>query len=307
MIRRHYETGPTWWGAIGAFLTSLAVPLMMLRVYIEVVDRALRFWDGSKSSEFTLAAAWEKLSDSNAIVFTLIASLSLTLLCVALFFLVGVGFGAADVTWRLWQHGWFPQRSQYRLPAQIATAVRKADMAYKRPPGSVAQQQALSSLARTLHYIYDEILRISGQSVTVTHPSRRGKLLREHHLKVIGALEEKEAVIDVDVRTALPELAETLTRIVNNYSAGKIGQLLPASEIDHATPFEPVKRNHFKMAAVAVLLGGCGVLVAFLDLPEAATTSLIGAIGITIVSIIYGPRAREGLDFLDSVRGIQRP
>ncbi len=123
---------------------------------------------------------------------------------------------------------------------------------------------------------------------------------------MIAALQEHEAAIDIDARTALPDLAEALTNIANAYSEGKIGQLLPGSEIDHFSPAEVAKGQRFKVVVLAVVLGGCGISVAFLDLPDTATTSLIGAIGITFVSLVYGRRAREGLDLLDSLRGIQR-
>ncbi|KES02960.1 hypothetical protein BU52_33110 [Streptomyces toyocaensis] len=155
--------------------------------------------------------------------------------------------------------------------------------------------------------MYDEILHIGDVSVSVRRRSSRRRRLRKHHLKVVAALQEKEAAIDVDVRAALPDLAETLTKVANAHSEGRIGQLLPASEVDHVPPVEHVKREHIRMVAVAVLLGGFGVLVAFLDLPDTATTSLIGAIGITAASVVYGLKARQGMDILDSVRGIQRP
>ncbi|WP_318216607.1 hypothetical protein [Streptomyces sp. SCL15-6] len=289
------------------------VPFTVLRLYIEVVDSTLQYLNdpsfGFKSGDFTFAALWETLSNSNPIAFTLVGSVSLIFLSLPFLFLVIVSLIAAKMVRAQWRRMVGPVGNPYALAAETALAVHRAMQAYRRPPGSVAQQEALRVLAVSLRGVYRDILNISDKTVTVRRDSRRKNLLREHHLKVIGALEVKESAIDVNARIALPDLAETLTRIVNAYSAGKIGQLLPASEIDHVIPFEPVQRERerFKMVAVALLLGGCGVLVAFLDLPDTATTSLIGAIGIAIVAIVYGRKARQGLDLLDSVRGIQRP
>ncbi|MEV4041489.1 hypothetical protein [Streptomyces sp. NPDC049744] len=313
MIRRYYAAGSLWLGTTGFIILMYLVPFAVLRLYIEAVDSLVQYINApssvAQSGDLTFSNVWEKLSNSNPIVFTLVASVSLTFASFALLSLVVVTFIAAMVVRAQWRRMMGPAGNPYALAAETALAVHRAMRAYRRPPGSLSQQEALRLLAVSLRAVYRNILNISDKTVTVHRDSKRRKLLRDHHLKVVGALEVKESAIDVDARTALPDLAETLTRILNNYSEGKIGQLLPSSEIDHVTPFEPIKRERerFKMVAVALLLGSCGVLVAFLNLPDTATTSLIGAIGITIVAIVYGRKARQGLDLLDSIRGIQRP
>ena len=114
-------------------------------------------------------------------------------------------------------------------------------------------------------------------------------------------------MIDKDCRLALPALAETLLRIANSYSSGKIGELLPAAEVESLTPARSRDLEPFKMMLTALMLSGSALLVTLLDLPDAAITSLIGAMGIIAVSLVYGANARRGLEVLDSVRGIQRP
>jgi hypothetical protein len=311
MLRRYHATAPGVWGALGSLFLYFFIPFLLLRANIELVDATLYFFGnppfGLKSSDFTLSALWETVSSTNAIQFAGIISLTLTALGCLCILLFGIGVITSEVLRMQANRLKGESGSAHSLAAQIARAIRLAALAYRRAPGNPAQQEALGNLSSRLHDVYDGLLRISDLSASVGRRSNRRGKLREHHLKVIAALQEKEAAIDVDVRAALPDLAETLVRIVDAYSDGKIGQLLPASEIDHVALAEVAKGEHFKMLAIAILLGGCGILVAFLDLPDTATTSLIGAIGITTASMVYGRKARQAMDVLDSVRGIQRP
>ncbi|MFD0253871.1 hypothetical protein ACFVGX_23510 [Streptomyces sp. NPDC127113] len=311
MIRRYYATRTTPWGLLGSFITLIALPPALVRVYVELIDRALQVLDdppfGLKRGDATLSSLWESMSDSDWMLFTGTVSLALAILFLAIIWQVATTVLVTTLLKMAWKYLMEGSWNASRFPKEIAKVIEVAVGAYSRPSGSAAQQAHLNRLDYVLRTVYEALVRMSSEIVTVSTPSRRRDCLREHHLKVIAVLREKESALDVDARTALPDLAETLTRIANAYSAGRMGQLLPASETDHVTPFEPPKRGPFKMVAVAVLLGGCGVLVAFLDLPDTATTSLIGAMGITIASMVYGHKARNSLDILDSVRGIQRP
>ncbi|MET7809765.1 hypothetical protein ABZT26_02760 [Streptomyces sp. NPDC005395] len=311
MIRRYHATGVTPSGSLASLILMFGVSVVLLRFYIEVVDATLKAFDdppfGLTSNDFTLSSSWETVSDSPPSKFILIATLVLTFAAGSLFGLFVLSLVIREALRLLWKRSIGPIWNESRLAVVIAKAVPRAMAAYRCPPGSVAQNEALNALAYSLRNVYEELLRVANETRTVPFRSKRRDRLREHHFKVIAAIEEKEAAIDVDARTALPDLAETLMKIANAYSSGKIGQLLPDADLAHVTPFEPPKREHFKMVAVAVLLGGCGVLVAFLDLPDTATTSLIGALGIAIASMVYGRRAREAMDLLDSLRGIQRP
>ncbi|MFD5311628.1 hypothetical protein [Streptomyces ardesiacus] len=310
LIRRHYASAPGIWGATVSLFIFLSIPLLALRLNIELVDAALRLADdppfGLDSDEFTLAELWDTVSDSNPVMFAGGIALALIALVGAGIFLTGIGlFLSVILRWQTDRLKGESGSSHY-LAAGAASAVHQAAAAYRSAPGSPKQQSQLRHLTELLDRIYVSILRISDVHEAVHRRSRRRGKLRDHHLKVIAALQEHEAAIDIDARTALPDLAETLTNIANAYSEGKIGQLLPGSEIDHLSPAEVAKGQRFKVVVLAVVLGGCGISVAFLDLPDTATTSLIGAIGITFVSLVYGRRAREGLDLLDSLRGIQR-
>ncbi|MGW4007948.1 hypothetical protein [Streptomyces sp. NPDC004763] len=311
MIRRYCATAQSVWRPLTSFFLIFFISLLMVRSYIELVDIILRVADhppfGLKSGDFTITALWDAASSSNLIRFATLIALALTVLFLALTWLLGICLIASKLIRMQWDRLRGAPSNRYRVAAETANAIRLCELAYRRAPGSVAQQQALRTLASSLHIVYSVILRLSETSAPVHPQSKRMGQLRKHHLKVIAVLQEKEEALDVDARTALPDLAETLARITNTFSEGKIGQLLPDSEVAHVTPVAPVKREHVRMIAVAVLLGGCGVLVAFLDLPDTATTSLIGAIGITIVSMVYGHQARKGLELSDSLRGIQRP
>lgn len=311
MIRRYYATAPGTWRALSSLFLIFFIPLLLLRAYIELVDAILRLFNDPpfdlKSSDFTLTATWETVSSVNLVKFAGITALALTALSVAAVFLTGIGMIISEVLRIQWNRLRGNPANKYHLASQSAKIIHLAAQAYRRPLGSMAQQEILGSLASALQFMYDEILHISDTSTAVHRRLSRRRELRKHHLKVIAVLQKKEAAIDVDVRAALPQLAETLAGIANAYSEGRIGQLLPAAEIDHVTPVEIVKREHFRMVAIAVLLGGLSVLVALLNLPSTATTSLIGAIGITVASMIYGRKARQGMDVLDSIRGIQRP
>ncbi|MGW4149288.1 hypothetical protein [Streptomyces albogriseolus] len=311
MIRRYHAKAPSVWRTVRACFLFLLTTFLASRAYLEVAVGALWIYDhppfGLKPGDFTLSGLWEMVSSSNAIKFSVLMAAAATGLFLVVVVLATVGAVTIEVLrlQRAHLQGRTPNGSNFTK--WITNAIRFAASAHERAPGSPAQQRSLAYVTSSLDTVYDALLRLSDESEAVYQGSRHKEQLREHHRKVIAALQEKEAALYVDVRAALPDLAEMLVRIANAHSDGRIGQLLPASEIAHLTPVEVAKREHFKMVAVAVLLGGGGVLVAFLDLPTTATTSLIGAIGITIVSMVYGHQARKGLELSDSVRGIQRP
>lgn len=311
LIRRYYASTPGMWGALGSLFVFLYIPLLLLRVNVALADAMFRLADdppfGLEPGDLALAALWDTVSGSDPFWFSVTITLTLSALIVVVIVLGGIGlFVSVILRWQMDRLKGNSGSSHY-IAAGIAGAVHVAAVACRSAPGSPKQQRQLRHLTESLHSVYAGILRTSDIHEAVYRRSRRRGRLRDHHLKVIAALQEKEMAIDVDVHAALPDLAEALTRIVNAYSEGRIGQLLPVSEIDHLAPAEIAKGEHIKMVVVAVLLGGCGILVSFLDLPDTATTSLIGAIGITIASMVYGRKARQAMDVLDSVRGIQRP
>lgn len=57
------------------------------------------------------------------------------------------------------------------------------------------------------------------------------------------------------------------------------------------------------MVITALFIAGAAVAIAVLDLPDAATTALIGAAGILGVSLVYGRSARSAMDLIDVIRG----
>jgi hypothetical protein len=259
------------------------------------------------SVRFTPDALWELTTEGNGVIFAATVALALLGLFIGIIAVMTVAFLFYLVMAFCWRYLWKARTRRYTLVHEVAQSIDYAAKAYGRAPGSAAQQDQLRSLAISLAGISKSILAVTDVSKSVTRRSHRKATLRKHHLQVIAALQEKERVIDTNVRAALPDLAQTLTRIANSYSEGKIGELLPVSEVGSLHPAHTRNFEPLKMILTALLLSGFALLVTMLDVPEAATTSLVGAAGIAAVSVVYGTKARQGLDILDSVRGIQRP
>ncbi|WP_369196805.1 hypothetical protein [Streptomyces djakartensis] len=122
---------------------------------------------------------------------------------------------------------------------------------------------------------------------------------------MISALRISESKLDKDPKLACGELAGLLMEIGNRYAEGKLGELLPPAATANLSPVRNWEAT--KIVATATVL--CGVTVAAIlsGVPDTALTYIIGASGVVIATLIYGPRARSAFDILDSVRGIQRP
>ncbi|WP_158710515.1 hypothetical protein [Streptomyces flavochromogenes] len=311
MIRRYHATR-MWFGrSLFNLFMFFFIPTLVLRIYLDWVETVVR---AMRNPPIDVAIPadnlnewWSLAKEANPIAFSAAVSMAFMVLLIGIISIVAAALLIYFVTIFSFKHFWRSPSRKYVLVHHVSNAIDYAARAYQKAPGSAKQQILLRGLSSELREIHKEVALITRFNKTITRSSHRRIPLHTHHLQVIAKLQEQERGIDVDVRSALTTLAETLTKVANAHSVGKIGELLSETEVGSLSPARSRDFEPLKMALTALMLSGSVLLVTFLDLPDAAVTSVVGAMGILAVSVIYGSNARRGLEILDSVRGIQRP
>ncbi|MFC9113374.1 hypothetical protein ACFTWN_08545 [Streptomyces sp. NPDC057092] len=265
--------------------------------------------DRRKSNDEPLAVsrlgdAWASTVSGGSIEFALTTLFLILLVIGALAAFADLGKSLFVVTTAL-RRSYTRRRilTQYQLVGSLLVGVIYAARVQHLPRDRKAH--GVRDLSNHLKSVYRDLGRLVISHGSVPIRSHRKSVLKEHHARVVAAIQKVEAKVDVDVVGGSRELAEILLHVANRYADGKVGELLPAEVLDDVHPvrnWEPVK-----MIATAVLLGGLTVAAVLMKIPEAALTPVVGVAGILAVSLVYGRNARSGLDILDSVRGIQRP
>ncbi len=200
-----------------------------------------------------------------------------------------------------WERG--KEVARHPLPSSVIFAIHALGELWMAHP--TRRQRAIREASVRLHEVTRNLARLSSTCESARFWSHRRRLLREHHGTVISALRISESKLDKDPKLACGELAGLLMEIGNRYAEGKLGELLPPAATANLSPVRNWEAT--KIVATATVL--CGVTVAAIlsGVPDTALTYIIGASGVVIATLIYGPRARSAFDILDSVRGIQRP
>lgn len=272
-----------------------------------VADEVMKSDSALASIQRSSAAFWAENSALPPIEFGFLSLVYLVQAILITSTLCVMALGPAWWAWRMHQgtFEYWPKRrteGRYRLVRRCGVAIRLCSGAYLAH-GEVKVQQ-LQLVAVELKVVYREISAAHRTLGVLPTRSHRRPALRQHAGLVIAALRQVERDLDNAPQDSLPRLAEMLLMIADRYSQGLIGRLL---DEEYLQDLEPVRDHEpVRMAITAVMLTVVGVSAAFLDLPDAATTYIVGGVGIVLVSLIYGRRG-AGLDILDSVRGIQRP
>jgi hypothetical protein len=121
--------------------------------------------------------------------------------------------------------------------------------------------------------------------------SVRSRRLRRHVRLVVAAVENAEAQLDEAPLEALTPLVNLLMEIASRHTQGLTGALLPVEDLEGLAPahdWEPLR-----MALAALFMGGAAVAVSLFKMPDPAITTLLGAAGVLIASILYGRRVLE--------------
>jgi hypothetical protein len=93
--------------------------------------------------------------------------------------------------------------------------------------------------------------------------------------------------------------------ILDRYLDCRFGALL---DEDQLTGLEPARnRETLRLTLAAALTTAAAVGIGSLNPPAAAVPLLIGVAGLLFFSLAYGHRTGRSLDYLDALRGIQRP
>jgi hypothetical protein len=134
--------------------------------------------------------------------------------------------------------------------------------------------------------------------------ARRGEL-KQHTALVAAALERAAREFDKDPDRAARELCAMTALILDRYLDCRFGALL---DEDQLTGLEPVRnRETLRLILAATLTAAAAVGIGFLNPPAAAVPLLIGVAGLLFFSLAYGHRTGRSLDYLDALRGVQRP
>ncbi|MFI9185582.1 hypothetical protein ACIGXG_25560 [Streptomyces goshikiensis] len=196
----------------------------------------------------------------------------------------------------------FVRFQQFRQSAAVLTvALAIKACAEARSASNTARPMKLTALARCLRDVETAVLKARRTRQTVLRYSHRGAGLREHAGQVVARLREAEARLDTDPSEAFQELARLLMTIAENYTAGRVGALLPASEL---TGRRSVKdRELIKLSAVILALVGVAIAAPLVGLPEGTLLPVLGGVGLLLLLATFRRRYRDYLDLLPFVQG----
>jgi hypothetical protein len=184
---------------------------------------------------------------------------------------------------------------RYRLVETVRSAVVVCAKAYGAGPGHEAawlRRQVANELAG----VEEAVRRAHRTRGTLPARSHRRRRLKEHAGRVAARLREAEAALDVNGDAALPELAEMLLTVAEQYADGHVGALLDEEDLGDISAV----RDHepLRLAAIVILTVAGAVAVSLLHLPSPAEGPAIAGVGVLAVTMVYGRNARQALSVL---------
>ncbi|GGK30126.1 hypothetical protein GCM10011583_72540 [Streptomyces camponoticapitis] len=111
----------------------------------------------------------------------------------------------------------------------------------------------------------------------------RKRALKEHAERVVGVLRALEIKQDTEPLDALKELIETLLKIAERYTEGRIGALLSPEELVGVKPAPPREAVRFALASCVLL--AVMTIASILGLPDAALGALLPVAVIVLVTM----------------------
>jgi hypothetical protein len=148
------------------------------------------------------------------------------------------------------------------------------------------------------------VMKIPGDKTISAVRARRGEL-KKHTALVAAALERAAREFDKDPDRAARELCAMTALILDRYLDCRFGSLLDEATL---TGLEPVRnRETLRLVLAAALTAAAAVGIGLLNPPAAAVPLLVGVAGLLFFSLAYGHRTGRSLEYLDALRGIQRP
>ncbi|MER6919554.1 hypothetical protein [Streptomyces spiralis] len=213
---------------------------------------------------------------------------------------IGIPYESARLLWKVVPHRRMRAvvARETALIGRIASAVVAADRI--RRQGSRNIPRNAGRLVTCLKAVKRQVAS-SHQAAGVPVFSSRARRLREHQNLVVAAIQRAETQLDVAPIASLTSLSTLLMKIADGYTRGQRGALLPPEDLQDLQPvrdWEPVR-----MVITALFIAGAAVAIAVLNLPDSATTALVGASGVLGASLVYGRGARSALDVAGFVQG----
>ncbi|MCX4846347.1 hypothetical protein [Streptomyces sp. NBC_00893] len=198
-----------------------------------------------------------------------------------------------------WTHDRYRQFRQAAAVLTISQAVKACTQA--RLASNTARPMKLTALANYLADVEKAVLKARQTRQTVLLRSHRIARLRDHAGQVVARLREAEARLDTEPDEAFQELAHLLMTIAENYTAGRVGALLPETELTGRRSVRD--RELIKLSIVVVLLVGVAIAAPLLGLPEGALLPVLAGVGILLLVAAFRRRYRQYLDLLPFLQG----
>ncbi|WP_327310755.1 hypothetical protein [Streptomyces sp. NBC_01243] len=198
--------------------------------------------------------------------------------------------------------GTYAHYQQFRQAAAVLTISRAVKAcAQARSAGNTARPIKLTALANCLWDVEKAVLKARRTRQTVLLRSHRTPQLRDHAGQVVARLREAEARLDTEPDEAFQELAHLLMTIADNYTAGRVGALLPETELTGRKSIRD--RELIKLSVVVILLVGVAITAPLLGLPEGALLPVLSGVGILLLIAAFRRKYRQYLDLLPFFQG----
>ncbi|MGW3105756.1 hypothetical protein [Streptomyces sp. NPDC001100] len=258
--------------------------------YMGFTDTSLRHWEDIQNAHFDSATLVAPVF--SAVAFAAIYS---AILLAPLFFAFRTVTG---LRWSLSKTTRTRRRCEttYNAAQAISACIEVRQASWKNRP------RKMIHLAECLKQVEVSVMSLRRTSGYTPQRSHRNHQLKRHAGLVVAALRAAESLIDSDGIAALTRIAYLLTKIGERATEGRIGALLDPEDIDsNLTPARDWES--LRLAAAAALVAACGVGVGLLDIPDGASAYVIGGCGVAILVLLYGRRAHQFLDLLNTIRG----
>ncbi|WP_326605011.1 hypothetical protein [Streptomyces sp. NBC_01800] len=150
----------------------------------------------------------------------------------------------------------------------------------------------------------DLALRLIGRSYAGSHKRQ----FDEHLSKVRGAIRRAGLEAHKSPEEGLPSLAKLLTKVSERNLLHRHFALLDEDDLLGVEPVEDRNWDNWKVSLASIVVAAVAGAAYYAGVPKELIVYVIGAIGVVAMSVLFPKhRRRDGLEVLDSVRGIQRP
>ncbi|MBR8642751.1 hypothetical protein KEF29_34170 [Streptomyces tuirus] len=204
---------------------------------------------------------------------------------------------------RLRPRSWTRERQLRRVVPFLAVAAQAGSAITQTRGGRSSAAHRVAARTQRLEI---EILGAWRGAMPGRNRNRR-RTLQVHARQVVSVLRMATHRIDQSPEDGLRELGLLLLQIAERQAEGRVGALLDEEQL---AGIEPVTVRDWERLKLVVLLGICAMSAVgahALDVPGALLPYAVGGAGLATALLVYGSRARDGLDIIDSLRGIQRP